>query len=103
MKFISLLIAKLGDYLISLSDQTRMQLVIIGLLLLGGGAVYKLIDSIEMMKKPLPSASPSELIKPMEQLIRQTSTQASAYHQSRQHGRLQLDSLRKLYQTRPNR
>lgn len=103
MKPVSLLIAKLGDYLLSLSDRARIQIVVIGLILLGGGSIYKLVNSVEMMKKPLPSASPSELIKPMEQLVQQTSAQASRYNLSRQHGKQELDSLNKFYykQARP--
>lgn len=105
MRKIATLTAHLGNYLVSLSDRTRLQIVLLGLLLLGGGGVYKLVVNIRNLEKPLPAASPDALIKPMQQLIQQTSAEASAYQQSRQRDTKQLDSLNKMYynQTRPRR
>ena len=83
-------IAGLGDYLMSLSDRTRFTLVMLGLLLLGGGGVYKLVVSIQDLGKPLPAASPDQFIKPMQKLFVPQPDNDKAYQQARQ----ELDSLR---------
>lgn len=83
-------IAGLGDYLMSLSDRTRQTLVLLGLLLLGGGGIYKLVVSIQALSKPLPVASPDQFIKPMEKLFVPRADNNEAYQQARR----ELDSLR---------
>ncbi len=95
-KLISL-IANAGDWLVSLSDRAKMQLVICLLLVLGSGGVYKLINSIDAMQKPLPAASPDELILPMEKLFQQTKNSARSYEKARQSQIGNLDSLANTY------
>jgi hypothetical protein len=89
------LITDAGDWLVSLSDRARMQLVLACLLLLIGGGVYKLINSIERLNEPLPVATPEQLIKPMEKLFEGTKDDLYRYHQDKS----QLDSLKKAYST----
>ena len=79
-----------GDYLMSLSDRTRTQVVLLALVLLGGGGVYKLVVSIQDLGKPLPAASPDQFIKPMQKLFVPQPDNNKAYQQARQ----ELDSLR---------
>ncbi len=86
-------LARLGDYLISLSDRARMQLVMATLLLLGGAGVYKLVRSVQRLSEPLPVASPQELIRPMQRLFSDTEKNLNAYQQTRQQELKRLDSL----------
>jgi|GEM_PF-3177027 len=102
MNWITSKLAGLGDYLVSLSNRTRLQLVIVGLLLLGGGAVYKLIRSIQKLQEPLPAATPDQLIKPMEGLIKQTSGNLSDYQTERNKSLKKLDSLKFFYTPKKN-
>lgn len=95
-KLISL-IAGAGDWLVSLSDRAKKQLVITLLLILGSGGLYKLLHSIEAMQKPLPAASPAELIVPMEKLFEQTRESARSYEKARDGDMRNLDSLAKAY------
>jgi hypothetical protein len=80
----------LGDYLMSLSDRTRQTIVLVALLMLGGGGVYKLVVSIQDLGKPLPAASPDQFMKPMQKLFVPQPDNNKAYRQARQ----ELDSLR---------
>ncbi|WP_018619775.1 hypothetical protein [Spirosoma luteum] len=84
-----------GDWLVSLSDRARMQLVLTCLLLLIGGGIYKLINGIEQLKEPLSAATPDQLIKPMEKLFEGAKDDLYRYHQDKS----QLDSLKKAYST----
>lgn len=86
-------IARLGDYLMSLSDRARMQLIIVALLMLGGGGVYKLIRSVQRLSEPLPAASPQELIRPMQRLFSDTKSNLNSYQQTRRQELSRLDSL----------
>lgn len=99
MRKIVSLIAGAGDWLVSLSDRARMQLVLVCLLLLIGGGIYKLTNSIRRLNEPLPAATPEQLIKPMEKLFEGANTQAKddmfRYHRSQ----TQLDSAKKAYST----
>ena len=97
MKWIFRKVAGIGDWLVGLSDRARLQLVVVALLLLGGGGIYKLIVSIDKLDDPLPVATPEQLIKPMEQLMEQTSDNVSNYQRSRQRETSRLDSLAKVY------
>lgn len=97
MRWIISKVAGMGDYLVSLSDRARMQLVLLALLLLGGGGVYKLIMSIEQFNEPLTTASPEQLLKPMEQIFLNTSSDFDRFQQSRQQNLRELDSLAKVY------
>jgi hypothetical protein len=97
MKWIVSKIAGLGDYLLSLSDRTRTQLVLVALLVLGGGGAYKLFTGINRLYDTQPAASPEELIKPMEQIFRDTKTNVNRYQQQRQNSMSQLDSLANAY------
>jgi hypothetical protein len=92
-----ILLSNLGNYLVSLSDRTRLQLVMLGLMLLGGGGIYKLYVSIQQLNEPLPAASPAQLIKPMEGLLKQTSAEVSNYRIERNRNLKKLDSLRFMY------
>ena len=83
--------------MLGLSDRARMQLVVAALLVLGGGGVYKLVTSIQRLNEPLPAASPNELIKPMEQLFRDTKKNMSSYQQTRLRETPRLDSLTSPY------
>ncbi|GAB3220117.1 hypothetical protein [Spirosoma arcticum] len=80
----------LGDYLMSLSDRARQTIVLVALLMLGGGGVYKLVVSIQDLGKPLPAASPDQFMKPMQKLFVPQPDNNKAYRQARQ----ELDSLR---------
>lgn len=97
MRWIISKVAGMGDYLVSLSDRARMQLVLLALLLLGGGGVYKLIISIERFNEPLTTASPEQLLKPMEQIFLNNSSDFDRFQQSRQQNLRELDSLAKVY------
>ncbi|GAA4419419.1 hypothetical protein GCM10023187_53720 [Nibrella viscosa] len=97
MKWILTPIVRLGEYLMSLSDRTRLRLAIIALLVLGGGGVYKFTRSIQRMQEPLPKATPEQLIKPMESLFRQTTESLLQQQASRQATIHQLDSLKATY------
>ena len=102
MSYLATLTASLGQYLASLSDKTRLLLVLVGLLLLGGTALYKLAINLQKLSDPVPAASTDALIKPMEQLIYQTSTQATDYQKAKLGQQRQLDSLKFYYQPKPN-
>lgn len=93
-------IAGLGDYFMSLSNRTRLQLVLISLLLLGGSGIYKLVVSIQKLQDPLPMATPAQLIKPMEGLVKQTSSNLSDYRIERHRSLKRLDSLKTIYATK---
>lgn len=93
MRWISSRIASLGDYLMSLSDRARMQLIIVALLMLGGGGIYKLVRSVQRLGEPLPAASPEELIRPMQRLFSDTKVNLNSYQQARQQEIKHLDSL----------
>ena len=97
MRRIATLMANAGGYVVSLSNQARLRIVILGLLLLGGGSIYKLVVNIQQLYNPLPPATPDQLIKPMEKLLRQTSANVNTYRRSRKHDMGQLDSLARLY------
>ncbi|GAB4039277.1 hypothetical protein [Spirosoma gilvum] len=101
MKHIANLVTRMGDFLMKLSDGARKALVFGLLLILGGGAIYKLIVSIDRLNQPMPAASPDQLIQPMQQLFLQTSTNVGQYKQARQHTMKRLDSLAKQYSTKP--
>lgn len=74
----------------SLSDRTRTQIILLALLLLGAGGVYKLVVSIQDLNKPLPAASPDQFIRPMQRLFVPQPDNDGAYQQARE----ELDSLR---------
>jgi len=93
MRWIMSQIARLGDYLMSLSDRARMQLIIIALLMLGGGGVYKLVRSVQRLSEPLPAASAQELIRPMQRLFSDTKGNLNSYQQTRRQELSRLDSL----------
>ena len=100
MRHFANLITKTGDFLMKLSDGARKALVFGLMLLLFSGAVYKLIVSLENLKKPLPALSPEQLIEPMEQIFQQTKNNVSQYQQARQQNMRHLDSLAKQYATK---
>ncbi|UHG94687.1 hypothetical protein [Spirosoma oryzicola] len=81
----------------SLSDRTRMQVVIVALVLLAGGSVYKLVVSIRHLNDPAPIATPDQMIKPMEKLFQQSSNNQTSYKQAKRYEMRKLDSLAKLY------
>lgn len=97
MRKIPTLIAGIGDWLVSLSDRSRLQLVLGFLLLLGGGSVYKLKNSIEDMQKPNKQTSPQELIEPMQKIFEQSQGSREAFQHRQQTDMRQLDSLAKLH------
>lgn len=97
MRRIATIVTNLGAYLISLPDCTRLRIAVLGVLILGAGSIYKLVASITRLQEPLPIATPDQLIKPMEQLIQQTSADAKYYSKTRKVGMSQLDSLAKVY------
>lgn len=91
MKAIVRTVIGFGDYFMSLSDRTRTQVILLALVMLGGGAVYKLVVSIQNLYKPLPAASPDQLMKPMQKLFDGPRTDNyGAYLKARK----QFDSLR---------
>lgn len=100
MRYLVKLVSGIGDWLVGLSDRARLQLVIGFLLLLGGGGVYKLVVSIENLSKPLPAATPDQLIKPMEKLFLQTKGSVHQYQRRQQSDMKHLDSLAKAYSTK---
>lgn len=83
-----------------LSDGARKAIVFGLMLLLGSGGIYKLVVSLENLNKPLPAASPDQLIEPMQQLFQQTATNVNQYQQARQQSLNRLDSLTKQYSTK---
>ncbi len=93
-------IAGAGDWLISLPDSTKKQLVLLLLLCLGSGAVYKLVSSVNRLSEPLPRASPDQLLTPMKQLYNRTHGQLDTYQRTRQKDQLELDSLQKALSTK---
>lgn len=97
MRTIIRAIAGFGDYFMSLSDRTRTQVILLALLLLGGGGVYKLVVGIQNLSKPLPAASPNQFVGPMRKLILLRPDNFDAYQKARR----ELDSLRS-YQPQPN-
>jgi hypothetical protein len=99
MRKVILLIIGFGDFLMSLSDRSRLLIVVGALGLLGGGSIYKLTVSLQKLQEPLPVATPEQLIDPMQQLFRQTSTKAIQYKQARSRELQRLDSLAKKYST----
>ena len=100
MRHLAILITRIGDFLMKLSDGARKALVFGLMLLLGVGAIYKLIVSIDRLNQPMPAASPQQLIEPMQQLFLQTATNANQYQQARQQYMKHLDSLAKKYSTK---
>lgn len=100
MRQIANLITWTGDYLMKLSDGARKAIVFGLLILLGGGALYKLLVSLRDLSKPLPAASTEQLIGPMQELFNQTSTHVGQYQQTRQHDMKRLDSLAKEYSSK---
>lgn len=90
MRTIIRTIAGFGDYLMSLSDRTRLTLVLLALALLGGSGVYKLVVSIQDLGKPLPAASSDQFIKSMQKRFAPQTDNYGAYQRARH----QLDSLR---------
>lgn len=97
MKKLISVVAGMGDWLVSLSDRARKQLVLGVLLILGIGGIHKLIVSIDNLSKPMPAASPEQLIKPMERLFEQTKTTVKEYQDSRGQNMSRLDSLATVY------
>lgn len=100
MRLLANLITRTGDFLLKLSDSARKAIVFGLLLLLGGGAIYKLAVSLDSLNKPQPKATPDQLIKPMEKLFRQTRSTVGSYQQAKRHDMHQLDSLAKIYSTK---
>ena len=100
MTWITSMIARLGDYFVSMSNGARLRLVVVALLILGGGSIYKLTVSIRELQKPLPVATPDQLIKPMEGLLKQTSANVSDYRIERNRNLRKLDSLSRLNPTK---
>lgn len=93
-------IAGAGDWLISLPEATKKQLVLLLLLGLGSGAVYKLVASVNRLSEPLPKASPDQLLTPMKQLYNRTHDQLNTYQRTRRMDQLELDSLQKVLSTK---
>lgn len=93
-------IAEAGDWLVNLSDSTKKQLVLLLMLGLGAGAVYKLVASVNRLSEPLPKASPDQLLTPMKQLYNRTHGQLDTYQRARQKDQLELDSLQKVLSTK---
>lgn len=100
MRKVFSLFTGLGDWLMSLTDRARLQLVLAALLILIGGGIYKLIVSIERFNDPLPAASPEELIKPLEQLYNRTQNKINSDSETRQREASRLDSLAQVYSNR---
>lgn len=73
-----------------LSDRTRLTLVVLALLLMGGSGIYKLAVSIQKLNEPRPVATPDQLLKPMGKLFGPANDNYGAYQQARR----ELDSLR---------
>ncbi|MVM33900.1 hypothetical protein GO755_27940 [Spirosoma sp. HMF4905] len=102
MRRILSLLTGFGDFLLSLSDRTRKVLVLGALLLLGGGGVYKLVVNLKRLTNPLPMASPEQILRPMEKLVRQTSSEVTDYQSAKQANLSRLDSIsRKLTNFKP--
>lgn len=91
---IATLITRLGDYLMNLSDGVRKLIVVGMLLVLGVGGIYKLIASLDKLSRPMPAASPQQIIGPMQELFRQSKDNAFNYHETRKWHMGSLDSLK---------
>lgn len=98
MKHFITAITDLGNYLMSLSDRTRLLLVLGGMLILGGGGIYKLIGSLQRLHEPVPLATPQQLIEPMKPLFTLHATQSKTIQQQRFRELNRLDSLHRLSQ-----
>ena len=85
-------IIRFGDYLMSLSDRTRLAVVVGALVVMGGGGIYKLVRSINRLNEPLPAATPEQLLESTGKLFKPAGDSYGDYHRAR----LELDSLRKL-------
>ena len=85
-------IIRFGDYLMSLSNRTRLAVVVAALVIMGGGGVYKLSRSIRRLREPIPPATPEQLLKSTGKLFKPANDSYGEY----QRARLELDSLRKL-------
>jgi hypothetical protein len=101
MRQIANLIIQTGDFLMKLPEGARKAIVYSLLLLLCGGGIYKLVISLETLKKPLPAATPEQLIEPMQELFNQTRTSIGQYQQARQVDIKRLDSLAHHYPSKP--
>ena len=97
MNYLAILLAKPGAILMNMSNRNRKVLVIGALFLLGGSAIYKLVVSLQKLQEPLPIATPDQLIKPMEGLVRQTSAGLTDYRVERNRSLKKLDSLKYFY------
>lgn len=97
MKWILGRIAGIGNRFMRLSDRRRAQLVVLALVVLGGGGVYKLVAGINRLSEPHPVATPEQLIGPMEKLFQTTKEDVNAYQRSRRQEMNQLDSLARQY------
>lgn len=85
-------IIRLGDYLMSLSNRTRLTVIVAALVIMGGGGVLKLVRSINRLQEPLPPATPEQLLQSTGKLFKP----ANDSYRDFQRARKELDSLRKL-------
>jgi hypothetical protein len=97
MRYLVSLISRIGDWLVGLSDRTRLQLIVLALVVLGGGSLYKLVISIRTLQEPLPAATPEQLIKPLEKLFIDTKSRVDQSKQTQLREITRLDSLAKVY------
>lgn len=96
MNRIAKLLSQAGEYAATLSNKTRLRIVLSGLVLLLGGGVYKLVRSIDKLNEPTPAATPEQLLKPMEKLYSQTRAEIDNYVYKRRLTTAQLDSVSRL-------
>lgn len=89
-------LTRLGDWLMSLSDQTKKTIVLSAYALLIGGSIYKLIVSINRLNDPQSMATPARLVEPMSRLYLQSSETMDVNEQVRLKKKNELDSLLKI-------
>ncbi len=93
MRWIVTKLNRVGEYLTGLSNRARLQLVAVLLFLLLGFAVRKLVVSLNKLDQAPPVATPDQLLKPMEELVKQGKGQYGQYKSNYTRQLEHLDSL----------
>lgn len=96
MKLLIKLLSGAGQYLASLSDRTRLRIAVLGVVVLMGSGIYKLVNSINRLSAKPAKATPEQLIEPVQKLYSQTKAGATDYYYHRKVTTAQMDSLSRL-------
>lgn len=93
MRWIVTKLGGLGDYLTGLSSRARLQLLVFMLFVLVSFAVRKLLVSLEKLDQAPPVATPEQLLRPMEELVKDSKGQYGQYKSTYSKRMDHLDSL----------